>query len=491
MAAADQPLAIRAGGVTVLGVGGDGAGVPDSDGSMTAPSSRGPAIRTGISTADREALAVLLSVHGMGPLTLARLVDGLGSPAMILDVAGRSDAEKELVVASVDPEGTSRAMPKVVATAIIEAAGRRAAILADVERSKLRVVALGDPDYPSRLVAIEIPPPALFVRGTPAPLAAKHVVAVVGTRKPSPAGRRIASRIATALGRAGATVVSGLAIGIDGAAHAACVADGAPTIAFIGGGHAALFPRAHDRLADAVVDGGGAVVSEYAPRTEPSRGTCPQRNRLISGASDAVVVIEAGARSGALVTASWALEQGRECFLVPGSIDAPASAGCNGFLRDWPGLARIVSGVPQLLDDLGLMGSAGLVGVADPRDPDHPVPISPTIDLPSAAAVLTGRDEAQHRVAHALLRGATTVDELVAVTTLSVVGVLGALTRLEAGGLVRANRGRYEPLGSLAAAPAAPAVTAASAAPPASKRAAQGGPSTYRTEVQAVLRSRP
>ena len=465
MAAADQPLALRTGGLRVLGVGGDGAGEMDLDSSFVAARGRGTADRAAISTADREALAVLLSVHGMGPLTLARLVDGLGSPAAILDVAGHADAERQLVAASVDLDGTSRAMPKVVAEAIVEAAGRRDAILADVASSKLRVVALGDPDYPSRLVAIEIPPPALFVRGTLEPLAREHVVAVVGTRKPSPAGRRIASRIATALGRAGATVVSGLAIGIDGAAHAACVTDGTPTVAFIGGGHAALFPRAHDRLADAVVDGGGAVISEYAPRTEPTRGTFPQRNRLISGASDAVVVIEAGARSGALVTASWALEQGRECFLVPGSIDAPASAGCNGFLRDWPGLARIVSGVPQLLDDLGLMGSAGLVGVADPRDPGRPLAIRPTVDLPSASAVLTGRDEAQHRVAHALLRGATTVDELVAVTTLSVVGVLGALTRLEASGLVRANRGRYEPLGSLAAAPAA------AAAPP-SKQAA-------------------
>ena len=460
MAATDEPFAVRAGDVTVLGVGGDGAGVPESDGSLNATPGRGAAGRPGVATADREALAVLLSVHGMGPLTLARLVDSLGSPGAILEVAARSNAEAELVAASVDPDTASRAMPKVVATAIVDAAGRREAILADVERSKLRVVAIGDPDYPSRLVAIEVPPPALFVRGTLAPLAAAHVVAVVGTRKPSPGGRRIASRIATALGRAGATVVSGLAIGIDGAAHAACVSDGAPTVAFIGGGHAALFPRAHDRLADAVVDGGGAVISEYAPRTEPTRGTFPQRNRLISGASDAVVVIEAGARSGALVTASWALEQGRECFLVPGSIDAPASAGCNGFLRDWPGLARIVSGVPQLLDDLGLMGAAGLVGLPDPPSPDHPVPIRSTLRLPSADAALSGRDQAQHHVAHALLRGATTVDELVAVTTLSVVGVLGALTRLEAGGLVRANRGRYEPLGALAAAPATPATAA-------------------------------
>ena len=108
-------------------------------------------------------------------------------------------------------------------------------------------------------------------------------------------------------------------------------------------------------------------------------------------------MIEAGARSGALVTASWALEQGRECFLVPGSIDAPASAGCNGFLRDWPALARIVSGIPQLLDDLGLMGAAGLVGVAVPHDQAGPVPIQPTVTLPTASAVLSGRDEAQHR----------------------------------------------------------------------------------------------
>lgn len=470
MAATHEPLAVRTGGVTVLGVGAgaDLTGETEPDTSISASPGRPASGRPAISTADREALAVLLSVHGMGPLTLARLVEGLGSPAAILEVTGQPNAEAELVAASVDPDGTSRAMPRAVATAIVEAASRRDEILTDVARSNLRVVALDDPDYPSRLVAIEIPPPALFVRGSLAPLAADHVVAVVGTRKPSPAGRRIASRVATALARAGATVVSGLAIGIDGAAHAACVTDGAPTVAFIGGGHAALFPRAHDRLAEAVVEGGGAVISEYAPRTEPTRGTFPQRNRLISGASDAVVVIEAGARSGALVTASWALEQGRECFLVPGSIDAPASAGCNGFLRDWPGLARIVSGVPQLLDDLGLMGSAGLVGVAEPRDPKGPVPIKPWVDLPSAAAVLTGRDEAQQRVADGLLRGATTVDELVAVTALSVGGVLGALTRLEASGLVQANRGRYEPLGPLA--PAAPARVAP--ARPSSKPAA-------------------
>jgi DNA processing protein len=447
VAAADAQLAVRAGGVTMLGVGGDG-GAFDPRGSGPAESSRQ---RSGISDEDRAALAVLLSVHGMGPITLGRLVDGLGSPASILDIAERDGGTTALIVAA-GADGAGRSMPDTVAAAIVDAAHRRDAILADIARSNLRVVASDDADYPRRLLAIELPPPALFVRGSLDPLATDHVVAVVGTRRPSAAGRRTANRLATGLARAGATVVSGLAIGIDGAAHAACVTEGAPTVAFIGGGHASLFPRAHDRLADAVVDGGGAVISEYAPRTPPTRGTFPQRNRLISGASDAVVVIEAGARSGALVTASWALEQGRECFLVPGSIDAPASAGCNGFLRDWPGLARIVSGIPQLLDDLGLTAAHGLVGVADPNAPRRRVEIRSSIDLPSARAVLAGRDEAQHRVADALIRGATTVDEVVAVTGLSVVGVLGALTRLEESGLVRGRHGRYEPLGSLAAA---------------------------------------
>ena len=428
-----------------VGAGPDGA-IGGWSGAAAAESSPAASIRP----EDREALAVLLSVHGMGPLTLARLVERLGSPAAILELAAEPRATPGLVDASRDPEGPGRAMPATVADAIVEAGRNRAAILADVARSKLRVVALGDAEYPSRLLAIEVPPPALFVRGSLDPLEATHVVAVVGTRRPSPPGRRIASRIATALARAGATVVSGLAVGIDGAAHAACVTEGKPTVAFIGGGHAVLFPRAHDRLADAIVEGGGAIVSEYAPRIEPSKGTFPQRNRLISGSADAVVVVEAGARSGALVTASWALEQGRECFLVPGSIDAPMSAGCNGFLRDWPGLARVVSGVPQLLDDLGLLGAAGLPGAAPPDAAG--VIVRSTVKLPTAEAALSGRDEAQRRVAEALLRGAVTIDEVVAASGLSVGAVLGAVTRLEASGLVRAIHGRYEPAGPLAAA---------------------------------------
>ena len=436
----------------MLGVG---AG-PDATGvaAWEAAPRRAPAM----SRADRDALAVLLSVHGLGPLTLGRLVESLGSPANVLAAGAATAGAAALVAASRSEDGEGRAMAATVADAIVLASERRDSILAEIEREGLRVVAQADSEFPRRLLAIEIAPLALFVRGSLAALANDHVVGVVGTRRPSPAGRRIASRIGTALARAEATVVSGLAVGIDGAAHAAAVAERSPTIAFIGGGHGRLFPRAHDRLADAIVEGGGGVVSEYAPMVEPTKGTFPQRNRLISGSADAVVVVEAGASSGALLTASWALEQGRECLLVPGSIDAPMSAGCNGFLREWAGAARIVSGIPQLLDDLGLFGAAALEGsrssgpgAARPVSPGGVV-ISAKVRLPTVSSVLSGRDAAQRDVAEAIVHGAVTADELVAVTRRSLGEVLGALTRLEASGLVLAHRGRYEPMGALAGA---------------------------------------
>lgn len=438
----------------MLGVGPAGPDGADADRAGDAPGltsqSSSAAGTPGGSPADqRDALAVLVSVTGLGPLTLARLVGALGSPAAILELARAPGAAARLIEASRASEGTGQAMPRAVADGIVAARRRAGAIVREVERLGIRVVAPADADYPRRLLAIEVPPPALFVRGTLEPLARRHVIAVVGTRRPSPGGRRIASRIAASLARAGAVVVSGLAVGIDGAAHAAVVAEQAQTVAFIGGGHARLFPRAHDRLADAIVDTGGAVVSEYAPYAEPTKGTFPQRNRLISGAADAVIVVEAGARSGALVTASWALEQGRECFVVPGSIDAPTSAGCNGFLRDWPGLARIVSGIPQLLDDLGLLAEAGLPSTPSPSGPATRPRSS--VAAPSVAAMLSNSSPADRSVAGALVRGAVTVDELVAVTRLSIGAVLGAMTRLEAIGLVRATHGRYEPAGPLAA----------------------------------------
>ncbi len=238
-------------------------------------------------------------------------------------------------------------------------------------------------------------------------------------------------------------MVSGLAVGVDGAAHESVVREGGLTVAVLGSGHGRLYPVAHERLAAAIVDAGGAVVSELAPDVGATRGTFPRRNRVISGLSDATIVVEAPVRSGALTTAAWALEQGRGCFLVPGALDAPMSAGCLAFLREAGAEARIVAGVPELLDDLGLSGAAGLPDPAPRRAGSF------RAAGPSPAAVLSGLDATPRRVAEALIAGASTVDELVAVTALPVATVLAALTRLESSDLVGSAYGRYHPAGVL------------------------------------------
>ena len=403
---------------------------------MAAPPSpvRGPA-----ALEEHEALAVLATVSGLGPVTLGRLLVTLGSARNVLEVGQGSGAVPVLIGASRDDEGLGRSIPEPVARAIAEAAHHSDRILAGLARAGVQFVTLDDDAYPARLRAIEIPPHVLFVRGDIAVLSARRSVAVVGTRRPSEAGRRVAARIGAALARTGALVVSGLAVGIDGAAHAAVVAEGGITVAVLGSGHDRLFPVGHRRLADAILGSGGAIVSELPPEVEPTAGTFPRRNRVISGLADATVVVEAGARSGALLTANWALEQGRECFVVPGPIDSPTSAGCLAYLREFPAQARIVAGVPQLLEDLDLV---------DLPDPLDGAPLAPPV-----AAVLVELGEGARRVAAALVHGLTTVDEVVAATTLPIAAVLGALTLLEARGLAVGSYGRYRAAGRLASAP--------------------------------------
>jgi DNA processing protein len=285
----------------------------------------------------------------------------------------------------------------------------------------------------------------LFVRGDIAALNPAWSVAVVGTRRATERGRRIAGAIGGALSTAGAVVVSGLAIGIDGAAHAAAVACGGRTVAVLGSGHQRLYPRAHAHLADQIVARGGAVVSELAPDVGPVPGTFPRRNRIISGLADATVIVEARERSGALITASWTLEQGRECFVVPGPIDAEESVGCNRLLRLYPGQARAVPGVAELLEDLGLVGTSAHVG-ADTRSLSEGRVVGPDPE-----AILAGRGAAEAAVARVLLPRAATLDELVDATGFAPATILAVLTRLEGDGLVVAALGRYGVGGALAA----------------------------------------
>lgn len=318
------------------------------------------------------------------------------------------------------------------------AVGDAPALLSRLIERGIGVLTLDDAAYPERLRALAEPPLVLFIRGDPAVLSAAGAVAVVGTRRPTESGRRIAARIADTLSRLGAVVVSGLAVGIDGAAHAAALTAGGRTVAVLGSGHDRLFPRAHRGLADEIAAGDGALVSELPPDARPTRGTFPRRNRLISGLTDATVVVEAASRSGALITARWALEQGRDCFLVPGSIDAPASAGCLAFLREFAGEARIVAGIAELVDDLGLVQSDTAMA---------------TRAAPSLEAILAVLGAVEAQVAGALIDGLATADELAGRTRLPVATVLGTLTMLEMRGLVVSAYGRFRPSGPLAAAP--------------------------------------
>jgi DNA processing protein len=385
--------------------------------------------------AERDAWAVLSAVDGLGPVGFGLLLRHYGSGVAILEDATRPGGVERLAAASdavaVGEHWRPHEGARALAGAIAEGAVRSDNTLHRLRDLGLRVVTSADDAYPARLGAIDMPPWVLFVLGDPAALAEPHAVAIVGTRRATERGRAIAVRLARDLVSVGACVVSGLAVGIDGAAHAAAVRAGGITVAVIGSGHAKLHPHAHARLADTIVRSGGAVVSELAPDTPPSRGTFPRRNRLISGLADATVVVEAPARSGALITASWALEQGRPCFLVPGGIDDPASAGCLAFLREFSE-TRIVAGIPQLIDDLGLAGHLVEPGVAS-----------------VAAATLTGVGSAAARLGRELVLGRATVDELVAVTGWPVASVLAGLTILEAKGLAMGVHGRYRPAGGL------------------------------------------
>jgi DNA processing protein len=390
-------------------------------------------------SAERDAWTVLASVNGLGPVGLAALLARYGSGIAILEEAAAPGGVGRMVTTEAEPraDGAARRRPinLALAEAVADAAGTADRIVTRIRAAGIEVVTVEEPLYPHRLGAIALPPHLLFVRGDLAALDPARAIAVVGTRNPTLAGRRLGARIAGAIARLGATVVSGLAVGIDGEAHDAALQVGGITVAVIGSGHDRLYPARHARLADQIVRSGGAVVSELAPDVEATAGTFPRRNRVIAGMSDATVVVEAPAKSGALITASWALEEGRDAFLVPGPVGEAASAGCLSFLREYAAAARIVAGVPQLLDDLGLI--------------DHDVP-SATSATPDAEATLVELGGTAGRIGRELVAGLATVDELVAVSGLPVATVLGALTLLEDRGLVRGAYGRYRPSGALA-----------------------------------------
>jgi DNA processing protein len=246
----------------------------------------------------------------------------------------------------------------------------RAGIRPEVRRDELasigiETVALGEPHYPDRLAEIFDPPFGLFARGDLprilTQLDERPIVAIVGSRRPTPAGARFARDLAHELAARGAVIVSGLARGIDAAAHEGAIAATGTTIAVLGSGFDRIYPRAHAGLFRRVTET-GLGLSEYWPATTPAPWRFPARNRIVAGLSHAVVVVEAGERSGALITADFALEYGRPVLAVPGPPWADTSTGCNSLLRAG---AALCTGVEDVIAEID--GEAWAAAALEPR----------------------------------------------------------------------------------------------------------------------------
>jgi DNA processing protein len=280
-------------------------------------------------------------VNGIGPARLDRLIERCGS----IEAAWRAQSA-ELIAAGLDAK-TAAALVKAQRTLDLDAELER------VERAGVRLISREDASYPMALAQIPAPPPLLYVRGQISGVD-DWSVAVVGTRSPTTYGREVTRRIVGELAAAGVTVVSGLAIGVDTIAHAAALETSGRTIAVLGSGLDQVYPERNRALAEQIT-ANGALVSEFPLGTRPTPQLFPVRNRIISGFSLGTLVVEAGEKSGALITVGFALEQGRDVFAVPGPIFSPKSAGPNQLIRDGAGL---VTRGQDILEALNLSAAA-------------------------------------------------------------------------------------------------------------------------------------
>ncbi|MEM6330593.1 MAG: DNA-processing protein DprA [Planctomycetota bacterium] len=346
----------------------------------------------------------LAMVSGVGPRLRANLLAAFGTPGAVF------------AASAADLGRTPGIGPKLVAK--IQASSERDAEgeLAAASAAGIGVLIESDDRYPRSLREVHDPPGVLFAKGD---LLRQDdlAVAIVGSRHATRYGLKQAERLAAGLARAGLTVVSGLARGIDGAAHRGALSAGGRTIAVLGGGLLKLYPPEHTQLA-AEVAGSGCLLSEAPPRMPPMSGAFPQRNRIISGLSLGTIVVEAAERSGALITTKHAAEQGREVFAVPGPIDSRLSAGCNRLIQDG---AKLVGCVDDVLEELGPL--------AEPTPTDDGGEVRSVGEL--------SLNEIEQQVLQAIEPTPTAIDSVVASTGLPVPRVLATLSVLEMRQLVR------------------------------------------------------
>jgi len=368
--------------------------------------------------------------------------------------------QPEAIFAATPREWTARAKLSASGCArLVDAANRDlSAELARLERTGIQLIAFYDDAYPTRLRAIPDPPPTLFIHGTLSS-ADERAIAIVGSRRASPYGRQVAAELAVGLAQRGITIVSGLALGADAAAHEGALRAGGRTLAVLGGGVDVIYPPEHAALY-ARVAASGAVISEAPPGSPPVKMSFPIRNRIISGLSLGVVVVEAPEKSGALITARHALDQGREVFAVPGSVNSVQSRGSHQLLRDG---ARLVESVDDILEELNwhipAKPSAPPTGPSwdldTPTASNSPTPMHKTISAvsarpaatpspsvaPSPAAPLPSLPPEEEQLLRLLTTTAKHIDVLIEESDLSPAQINAGLLMLELKGYVQRRPG--------------------------------------------------
>ncbi len=355
---------------------------------------------------DLHDLILLTMVPGVGPITARSLIAHFGSPGRVFGAS---------IAALREVSGVGPKLAGKIATARKDF--NPASEIAECRQHGVRPIPCDHPEFPPRLLDIPDPPMLLYVKGEIRPEDGL-AVALVGSRKSTPYGVRVAERLAGSLARVGLTVVSGLARGIDAAAHRGALKAGGRTIAVTAGGLSEIYPPEHEGLAEEIA-AAGAVVSEMPMRQGPLAELFPRRNRIISGLCLGVVIVEASPKSGSLVTARHATEQNREVFAVPGPIDSLASRGCHALIRDG---ARLVESVDDILEELG-----PLVREVKPTDGAPPVRHPAELVLSDLERNLLGLLDDLPRAA----------DEVISRTGLTASQVMATLSVLEMRRLIR------------------------------------------------------
>jgi DNA processing protein len=357
---------------------------------------------------DREAYIILNIISGIGPARVKSLCTHFGTVSNVLQA---SSAELKSV------QGIGDTLAKAISSWKTDLDYESEMKLA--ERAGVEILTLADDEYPSVLKELHDAPLCLYTRGQ-MPSENDFMLGVVGSRRITNYGRSMSEHLSRAAAYAGWTVVSGLAYGTDAVAHRTVVEAGGRTIAVLGGGLARIFPQDHVPLAKSIIEGGGAVISEFPMEFAPNRRSFPMRNRIISGLSKGVLVIEAGTTSGSLITAKFALDQGRLVFAVPGQADNPQARGCNSLIKQG---AKLTESFEDIMEEFEFLPEFSRPANYKFVDDQHVANEKgePDLKLP----------EDEGRIIGLLKNGDASTDSLVAETGMSAGKLLSLLMKME------------------------------------------------------------